>query len=244
MTSVINIQTDLPTKRQDSVRYRKTQLAKLDLHLGTFRGKEPRKGSRNDAAVEAKKRVRFPAEEVHTVALIPRWRDLPVAELWWTPAALDDIKRDWKFAVYKIEQGEAPEDGDARGLEQHTGNGAWEYFSAQTRARNAVLGEQERQSSCEEIAEVYFSETSHHAQKAIERAKLDAKEAKAHRLRKAEAVLLIKEAAKVKTIHNKKKDKSKDLRNKSPPTSLRERGTAASWSRSSRSPKSHTQKKH
>ena len=37
--------------------------AKLDLHLGTFRGKEPRKGSRNDAAVEAKKRVRFPGIE-------------------------------------------------------------------------------------------------------------------------------------------------------------------------------------
>ena len=244
MTSVIDtIQTGLPTTpHQDSVRYHKTQLAKVDLNREV--SDEPRKATGTDAALEKKKRVRFQAKEEHAVALIPQWRDLPVAELWWTLDALNDLKRDWKFAVYKIEQGEVPEDGEARGLEQHTGNGAWAYFSAQTRARNAVLGEQDRQSSCEAIAEAYSSETIPHAHKAIERAQLDAKEAKAHRLRKAEAIRLIKEAAKVKTIHNKMVDKSKNKRDESPPTILYERATAGKGAQSSRSPKRHTQKKH
>jgi len=209
--------------KTDSLAYHKKTLAKLDLNREVSDATRPvkqRQKNKSGAASSTKKRVRFQKKEEHTVVFVPRWRDLPVdqaAEIWWTQDALDDLKRDWKYVVYRIDQGETLEDGAGRGLEQHTEEGAWEYYSAQRTAMNAVLEEQDsRGSSIEEIAEAYTSETAKYVQKAIERALQDAKEAKEVRLRRAEALYLLKEACKVKTKHNKKKKSKSRERSKSP----------------------------
>jgi len=160
-----------------------------------------------------KKRVRFQAKDDNAMIDIPRWRDLPpeqVAAIWWTPDEMEGLKRDWKGAVYKIDQGETLAQGETpRGLEQYTKDGAWEYHIARLAGFNAVLDEQDHQSSEEDIAKAYKDETKKYVQKAIERAKLDAKEAEKLRLTKAEGLQLLKDASKSKTKHNKKKKKPK-----------------------------------
>jgi len=125
---------------------------------------------------------------------------------------MDDIKREWKYAVYRIEQGGETGITDSkvpRGLEQHTEEGAWQYHSAQRRARNAVLEEQDNRSSHETIAEAYREEALAYVERAVERAKQDAKYAKQYRLSKQDALHLLKEASKTKTRHNKKKKKKR-----------------------------------
>ena len=246
MTSVIRIKAGVPAKHQNSVHYHKEHLAKIDINRVSCAGHDHRTSS--SAGLKQQKRVRFQTKEKHTLAHIPRWRDLPdhqLAEIWWSQDAMDDLEREWKFAVYRINNGEVPEDGEARGLEQHTENGAWEYYSAQARARNTVLEEQDRRSSDEEIADAYSSATIDYVQQAIERAERDAKEAKANRLRKKEATRLILEASKIKLTHNNNNNnmvkKSNDMQNEHPSKSLHGNSTKKTAPRSSRSPKRRTQ---
>jgi len=160
-----------------------------------------------------KKRVRFQAKDDNAIIDIPRWCDLPpeqVAAIWWIPDEMEGLKRDWKGAVYKIEKGETLAQGETpRGLEQYTKDGAWEYHIARRAGFNAVLDEQDHQSSEEEIAKAYRDETKKYVQKAIERAQQDAKEAENLRLTKLEGLQLLKAASKIKTRHNKKKKKPK-----------------------------------
>lgn len=208
--------------KNDSIAYHKKTVTKLDLNtreVSDAGSEQQQPKKRNGAASSTNKRVRFQMKEDNAVAFVPRWRDLPedqVAEIWWSPDAMDEVKGDWKYVVYRIEQGETLEDGAGRGLYQHTDEGAWEYYTAQRTAMNVVLEEQDRLSSIEEIAEAYICQTAKYVQKAIERARQDAKEAREVRLGRAEALHLLKEARKVKTKHNKKKkDKSREGRSKS-----------------------------
>ena len=125
---------------------------------------------------------------------------------------MDDIKREWKYVVYRIEEGGETGITDnkvPRGLEQHTEEGAWQYHSAQRRARNAVLEEQDHRSCHETIAKAYRNEALPYVETAVERAKKDAKYAKQYRLSKQDALYLLKEASKTKTRHNKKKKKKR-----------------------------------
>lgn len=200
-----------------------------------------------------KKRVRFQAKDDHRIILIPRRHDLPpkqFAQIWWTHDELGELKRNWKGVVYYLDQGETHK--EARGLEQHTEEGAWEYYSAQRAGWNAVLEEQDHNSCPETISEAYADENAKYVQIALERAKEDAKKAKKIRLRKEEAMLLVKEAQKRKTHHekraktkNKKEQRAADERPSkwhSPPRTSRTNNTANKPGRSSKTNKKPTTK--
>lgn len=156
----------------------------------------------------AQARVRFQAKQYEQCILIPRRQEFSPEDfkkIWWTSDEMEELTQEWKYQAFRIDQGETIE--EPRGLEQYTEEGAWKYYKAQRAAINVVLDEQDKNICFEMIAEKCIAETAKFMLIAVDRAKMDYKEARKNRLRKEEALMLMREASQTKIRHSKKKKK-------------------------------------